>query len=374
MTPPTSIRKRDGRVVPFEPEKLARSLFAATEALGAPDAFLARELADGVVHFLSTEIDSDAVTTEMLAQVAAKVVRELGQPALARVYEETVQRQNRPEKSRRSAEPLETATQVSDPFAALHAAAQAGFRDFSLSKIYPRDLVSAHRDGLLKLLDLEVPNEMLGMVLPTQQPPPLDGWELLEVLSQVRRVAGTFVAFDGPEHAIAAREGIPEEMAGAFHSNLDRALALTHFHGILNLNVAEPPTWAEPRNLGPLFQEFQREMENERLDRIAIFLLRRARRQTIFWHLSERDFRAESLPRLKEIINRASAREGVEFVFDRPRRPAALGPGIDRAKPALLGAVGVDLPRFVDQLGGALDPAIFLKKVASLSQIGRAHV
>src|SRR5262249_18497257 len=41
MTPPAWVHKRDGRLVPFEPDKISRSLFAATEALGRPDAFLA---------------------------------------------------------------------------------------------------------------------------------------------------------------------------------------------------------------------------------------------------------------------------------------------------------------------------------------------
>ena len=35
MTPPAWVHKRDGRLVPFEPDKISRSLFAATETLGA---------------------------------------------------------------------------------------------------------------------------------------------------------------------------------------------------------------------------------------------------------------------------------------------------------------------------------------------------
>ena len=54
---PTWIAKRDGRLVPFEADKISRALFAATESLGRPDAFLARELTDGIVHFLAAESD-----------------------------------------------------------------------------------------------------------------------------------------------------------------------------------------------------------------------------------------------------------------------------------------------------------------------------
>ena len=81
---PNSIRKRDGQVVPFEPERLSRSLFAATEALGAPDAFLARELADGVIHFLAGELHDEPPTSTQLAELVVKVVRELGHPARPR--------------------------------------------------------------------------------------------------------------------------------------------------------------------------------------------------------------------------------------------------------------------------------------------------
>ncbi len=55
--PPAWVRKRDGRLEPFDADKISRALFAASEALGRPDAFLARELTDGVVHFLTEEAD-----------------------------------------------------------------------------------------------------------------------------------------------------------------------------------------------------------------------------------------------------------------------------------------------------------------------------
>src|SRR5437763_1273884 len=54
-SPPSWVRKCDGRLVPFEADRISRALFAATEGLGRPDAFLARELADSVVHFLAQD-------------------------------------------------------------------------------------------------------------------------------------------------------------------------------------------------------------------------------------------------------------------------------------------------------------------------------
>ena len=86
MTLPAWVRKRDGTIVAFEPDKISRALFAASESLGQPDAFLARELADGVVHFLAAELDDATPSTQRIAEVVVKVVRELGQPAIAQAF------------------------------------------------------------------------------------------------------------------------------------------------------------------------------------------------------------------------------------------------------------------------------------------------
>ena len=44
LAPPAWVQKRDGRLEPFDADKISRALFAASESLGRPDAFLAREL------------------------------------------------------------------------------------------------------------------------------------------------------------------------------------------------------------------------------------------------------------------------------------------------------------------------------------------
>ena len=84
--PPEWIYKRDGRLDPFDADRLCRSLFAATERLGRPDAFTARELTDGVLHFLADETENRIATTAQVAETVVKVVRELGHPAVAQAY------------------------------------------------------------------------------------------------------------------------------------------------------------------------------------------------------------------------------------------------------------------------------------------------
>src|SRR5262249_21692958 len=83
---PVWIRKRDGRLVPVEPDKIRQSLFAASESLGQPDAFTARELTDGVLHFLCAELNGAIPQTGQVAEMTVKIVRELGKGAIAQAY------------------------------------------------------------------------------------------------------------------------------------------------------------------------------------------------------------------------------------------------------------------------------------------------
>jgi hypothetical protein len=373
MTLPTSIRKRDGRLLPFEPEKISRSLFAVTEELGAPDAFLARELTDGALHFLNQESDGGPIAAADLAEMVAKVVRELGYPAIARVYEE----HDREAASVASLAAVERrpewAPPRADALAVLHGAAAAQLRSYSLAQAYPRDLAFAHRDGLLRLLDLDHPGEMAGVVWPLSGPLPTDGWEMLEAFMAARAVAGGFIAIDGPDYALARLDGEVSERVAHFLQAIERCVELTGLRVILNLNIAEPPPWAQRRDLGPLFQDVRPDFDRDEVDRVADQLLRRAERHSVVWHLSERDYEDAKSERLRGTIAAAAARAPIEFAFDRPRRPVQLGPGIDRDNPAVLGCVGLNLPHFVEQLGGGhVGREAFAKKLPSLVRFAKS--
>src|SRR6185369_2370399 len=86
--PPAWVRKRDGRLVPFDADRISRSLFAATENIREPDPFLARELADVAVHFLADECEGVIPTTGQVREVVIKVLRELKQHALAAAFDD----------------------------------------------------------------------------------------------------------------------------------------------------------------------------------------------------------------------------------------------------------------------------------------------
>src|SRR6476620_6063300 len=85
---PTWVKEADGRTVPFDSDRISQRLFAATSILNAPNSFLARELTDGVLHFLTQEELGETTTWPAVDEVVEKVVRELGQPELANAYAE----------------------------------------------------------------------------------------------------------------------------------------------------------------------------------------------------------------------------------------------------------------------------------------------
>lgn len=386
--PPAWVHKRDGRLVPFEADKISRSLFAAGESLGRPDAFLARELADGVVHFLIADGDTTP-TTEQIAELVIKVVRELGQPALAEAYAEY--RRTRPPRAPSPAlaeqEPGTVPPPRATPEIVLHFPLDTPLsvvlpecvRSYTLQAVFTRDLVAAQGDGLLTLTGLETPAELLGCVLgpPTQA----EQRSLPAALEALRRFAGRFVVLDGPEYLLAGLAGATEsapQYAREYAHELAIGLRITGLHAVVNLNAALPPSWADDLAEGPLFAGQRRSPQPERLGLLADSLFREflatetsASRVRIDWHLGERDF--DSDPKTRERLLRLAraALDGAElaFVFDRPKRAAALAEGVSRQHPAVLLTVGLHLPRLARHPGIDGNAEQFLKRLGSLARL-----
>src|SRR5262249_51208997 len=149
----------------------------------------------------------------------------------------------------------------------------------------------------------------------------------------------------------------------------------TGLRGVVNLNAAEPPSWADALADGPLFAAVPRRPDPARLadhaDRLLAALagvddppLR------IDWHLGEPDFRPSAPPgRSAGAVGLAWAGRPIGFVFDRPRRPVALAEGLDRGHPAVLVQVGLALPVLTAQPGLLADPDRFLQKLGSLARL-----
>lgn len=80
------IRKRDGRVVPFEKEKVTDAIFKAAQVVGGRDREIAERLAGEVVTVLDERYAGTAPCAEDIQDVVKKVLMEHGHVKTAKAY------------------------------------------------------------------------------------------------------------------------------------------------------------------------------------------------------------------------------------------------------------------------------------------------
>ncbi len=83
------VKKRDGRVVPFQKEKIEEAIFKAARAVGGKDRETAKKLADRVVHRLKMKFGTKIPTVEQIQDEAEKELIELiesGHAKTAKAY------------------------------------------------------------------------------------------------------------------------------------------------------------------------------------------------------------------------------------------------------------------------------------------------
>jgi hypothetical protein len=381
---PAWIRKRDGRLEPFDADRICQSLFAATEHLRRPDLFLARELTDGVLHFLARENAGDTPTSQAVGELTVKVVRELRQPALAHAYDAWLEQRQQERQTRADGtQPLAPVPEISFRFSPAQAPIDIQrelLRTYSLHAIFSPDLVAAQREGLLTLHGLEAPAQIARCAADTSAPSNVaDAGQgtIIERLLEANSVAGDLLVLDSPERLAWAGTG--RDAAAALLHAVRVAGRATGKSIHINLNCAAPPSWATELS-GPLFAESSRQSEVDTRDALRDDLLESFANHalsqlpaTVDWHVSERDFASTTRRRwLVQMARAAVEGSSVTFAFDRPRSPVALGPGLDRQHSAVLMIVSIPLARLVDWPGVRGDADMFLKKLVSLARLARS--
>jgi len=194
---------------------------------------------------------------------------------------------------------------------------------------------------------------------------------LVPAIEESRGTIGQFMAVDGPEFTDLAS---PRMWATKWVRDLFLGLRATGLDAVINLNCANPPSWAQSLAKGPLFADSQTSALPDSEDRPADILLdhlvsRRDRAARIYWHLSERDFFQNNERRLGNVARQILEGAPLTVVFDRPGRPVSLSEGLDRHRSALLITVGLHLPRLVQQPGVQSAPDVFLRKLRSLTRL-----
>jgi ribonucleoside-diphosphate reductase alpha chain len=82
----SQIRKRDGSIVPFDPDKIQQAIYKALVATGADDAVLADELAVQVVKLVEERLSPTTPTVEQVQDIVEEVLMTRGYPNVAKAY------------------------------------------------------------------------------------------------------------------------------------------------------------------------------------------------------------------------------------------------------------------------------------------------
>ncbi len=80
------IRKRDGSMVPFNPDKIEQAINKAFSATGAGDRTLGTQLASRVVEIMQERIGKDIPTVENVQDIVEEVLMTRGYPDVAKAY------------------------------------------------------------------------------------------------------------------------------------------------------------------------------------------------------------------------------------------------------------------------------------------------
>ncbi len=363
---PVWVRRRDGSQVPFEADRICQSLFDAAESLGPANAFLIRELTDAVLHFLAQQSWDAVPTTVGIADEIAKIVREVGQPLLARRYVELRQQTKK--------------AAVKQVTIACDAAPDRFVKDcldaYALEAVFARDVAAAIREGLLVLRGQETPATLVSLVLQTPRLAELPWWIALD---DWRASGGDRWIVESPEWLCTP------QMHPALTPHLcERLLSLPTVGQRaveLHLNVAEPPRWSASPQVGPLFAHSDDEDSGQERVNFLDGLLERwkaldtPKTAAIAWHLHARSFQDDMQCRLLQtLVRQALLGRPIRFVFDRPNTPIPFAEGLDRKAPGVLLELGIDLLAFAQRPEIASDGVALLQKLPTLARIAVSAV
>ena len=82
----TKIKKRDGREVPFNIEKIANAIFKAAGAIGGKDYDTALKLAEKTVEYIEGKLDNRIPTVEEIQDAVEKILIESGHARTAKEF------------------------------------------------------------------------------------------------------------------------------------------------------------------------------------------------------------------------------------------------------------------------------------------------
>lgn len=169
-----TIKKRDGRTVVFNREKIKNAIMAAARAVGGDNEEIADGLSIRVIEQLEKERAKGEVTVEVVQDAVEKVLIESGHAQTAKAYilyrnKRTLIREAQSDLMDTVAEILletskENANVTHSPMAKMLQIASTGSKKYYLSRLMPEEHANAHVNGDMHIHDLDFYGKTLTCV------------------------------------------------------------------------------------------------------------------------------------------------------------------------------------------------------------------
>jgi anaerobic ribonucleoside-triphosphate reductase len=168
------IKKRDGREVSFDENKITEAIFKAAKAVGGADKQLAMELTLDVLRFLKQEYSAGTFGVEEVQDAVEKILIEKGHAKTAKAYilyrdKRTRMRDGQSYLMDAVAEILvetnrENANISNSPSAKMLQIASAASKSYYLNRLIPEHIANAHIKGDIHIHDLDFYGKTLTCV------------------------------------------------------------------------------------------------------------------------------------------------------------------------------------------------------------------
>ncbi|MDF2635200.1 MAG: anaerobic ribonucleoside-triphosphate reductase [Pelosinus sp.] len=168
------IKKRDGREVSFDENKITEAIFKAAKAVGGADKQLAMELTLDVLRFLKQEYNAGMFGVEEVQDAVEKILIEKGHAKTAKAYilyrdKRTRMRDGQSYLMDAVAEILietnrENANISNSPSAKMLQIASAASKSYYLNRLIPEHIATAHIKGDIHIHDLDFYGKTLTCV------------------------------------------------------------------------------------------------------------------------------------------------------------------------------------------------------------------
>ncbi|MFO7951223.1 MAG: anaerobic ribonucleoside-triphosphate reductase [Bacillota bacterium] len=167
------IRKRDGRVVPFDPEKITDAIFKAAKAVGGRDRGIAESLTRQVLENLKEKVPNGVIPSVEEVQDEVEVVLiENGHARTAKAY--ILYRDRRTRIRDGKSELMDVVKEIlvetnrenanvnNSPSAKMLQIAMAASKQYYLSNLLPEEYARSHDEGALHIHDLDYYSKTLN--------------------------------------------------------------------------------------------------------------------------------------------------------------------------------------------------------------------